>query len=52
MSFRSGDRARAHKINRKRRFRRSEMRLLRRVTTPVPDERHASPIAPPVRAKA
>jgi hypothetical protein len=39
MSFLNGDRARAHKVDRKRRFRRSEIRLLRRVSTPVLDGR-------------
>jgi hypothetical protein len=35
MSFLNGDRARAHKVDRKRRFRRSEIRLLRRVSAPA-----------------
>jgi hypothetical protein len=39
MSFLTGDRARAHKIHRKRRFRRSEIRLLRRVSAPALDGR-------------
>jgi hypothetical protein len=45
MSFRTGDRARAHKIAGKRRVRRSQMRLLRRVSTPTPDQHSAA--APP-----
>ena len=36
MSFRSGDRARADKVNRKRRLRRSQIRILRRLSGPVP----------------
>jgi hypothetical protein len=36
MSFRTGDRARAHKIAGKRRVRRSALRLLRRVSTAAP----------------
>jgi hypothetical protein len=35
MSFLNGDRARAHKVGRKRRFRRSELRLLRRGSAPA-----------------
>ena len=38
MSSRSGDRARADKITRKRRLRRSQLRILRRVSTPTSDE--------------
>jgi len=38
MSLRSGDRARANKVTRKRRLRRSQLRVLRRVSTPVQDE--------------
>jgi hypothetical protein len=39
MSFLNGDRARAHKVDRKRRFRRSELRILRRVSAPALDLR-------------
>ncbi len=35
MSFKSGDRARADKHSKKRRVRRSQMRLLRKVSTPT-----------------
>jgi hypothetical protein len=45
MSFLNGDRARAHKVDRKRRFRRSELRLLRRVSTPAIEVRAQTPIA-------
>ena len=44
MSFLNGDRARAHKVDRKRRFRRSEIRLLRRVSTPVVEARVEAPL--------
>lgn len=37
MSFKSGDRARAHKVSRKRRVHRSLIRLLRRVSAPAKD---------------
>jgi len=43
MSFLNGDRARAHKVDRKRRFRRSEIRLLRRVSVPALDARVEAP---------
>jgi hypothetical protein len=39
MSLLNGDRARAHKVDRKRRFRRSEIRLLRQVPAPTLDAR-------------
>jgi len=45
MSFLNGDRARAHKVDRKRRFRRSELRLLRRVSAPALDLRAQTPAA-------
>jgi hypothetical protein len=45
MSFLNGDRARAHKVDRKRRFRRSELRLLRRVSAPALDLRAQAPVA-------
>jgi hypothetical protein len=45
MSFLNGDRARAHKVDRKRRFRRSELRLLRRVSAPALDLRIQTPAA-------
>jgi len=35
MSLRSGDRARAHKVERKRRFRRTRLRLLRKLSAPA-----------------
>jgi hypothetical protein len=38
MSFRSGDRARAHKVNRKRRLRRSLLRVIRKVSSPSLEE--------------
>lgn len=37
MSFRTGDRARAHKVSRKRRVHRTLIRLLRRVSAPAQD---------------
>lgn len=39
MSFRTGDRARAHKVSRKRRVHRTLIRLLRRVSAPAQDQR-------------
>jgi hypothetical protein len=38
MSLKSGDRARANKITRKRRLRRSQLRLLRKVSAPAREE--------------
>jgi hypothetical protein len=38
MSFKSGDRARAHKVVRKRRLRRSQLRLLRKLSSPAREE--------------
>jgi hypothetical protein len=35
MSLKSGDRARANKITRKRRLRRSQLRLLRKLSAPA-----------------
>ena len=35
MSFKTGHRARAHKVTTKRRLRRSQIRLLRRLATPA-----------------
>ena len=40
MSFRSGDRARAHKIRRKKRLQRSLTRVLRRVSEPAQTGAH------------
>ncbi len=50
MSFLNGDRARAHKVDRKRRFRRSELRLLRRVSAPALDVRAQTPVTPEIVA--
>jgi len=44
MSIRSGDRARANKVNTKRRLRRSRLRLLRRVSEPSHDEKPGLPL--------
>jgi hypothetical protein len=49
MSFLNGDRARAHKVDRKRRFRRSEIRILRRVSAPALDARVAVPLVAPAK---
>jgi hypothetical protein len=38
MSLRSGDRARANKVTRKRRLRRSQLRLLRKLSAPAREE--------------
>jgi hypothetical protein len=51
MSFRTGDRARAHKIAGKRRVRRSALRLLRRVSTSAPVQ-HEVAVPPPAAPKA
>jgi len=50
MSFLNGDRARAHKVDRKRRFRRSELRILRRVSTPALDLRSQTAVTEIVTA--
>jgi len=46
MSLRTGDRARAHKIDRKRRVHRSQVRLLRRVSAPAQNERYEAAPTP------
>jgi len=38
MSLLNGDRARAHKVSRKRRVRRTQLQLLRRVSAPAKDK--------------
>lgn len=43
MSVRSGDRARANKVDTKRRLRRSQIRLLRRLATPAKSEGASEP---------
>jgi len=46
MSFKTGDRARAHKVSRKRRVHRTLIRLLRRVSSPAQDVREEVAILP------
>ena len=49
MSLRSGDRARAHKVTRKRRLRRSQLRILHKLAIPskhTADENDAPAITP------
>ncbi len=50
MSLRNGDRARAHKIRTKRRLRRMQIRVFRRVLEPAREESHAEAGLPSVIA--
>jgi hypothetical protein len=51
MSVRSGDRARANKVDTKRRLRRSQIRLLRRLATPAKDATPANDPTPAEKAE-